>query len=869
MSRYAFFISVAEYEDDAFPSYESVCNSGRDLHQLFDESELWTAHPPIEDPARPSDVTKEIAEALKRCRSGDAVLVYFVGHGEMPRCGDQHVDLELVMRSSSKAGRADFLPLHQLYDVVRDSPASQKMVLLDCCDSGRVASLGRVENNLLGIQQIEADEDSACVLTALRADELDQTAHARRDVGGTEYTAFSRTLIDLLKRGFEDGPEVLDLERVSKKLEDDLHRNGHPKSQLRQSVGYASQVPFLENRAVPRLDRDTRRQLTALSMPELVAEWDRPRTANGRVVAQFVDELLRDGERAGEFAHCLHGEHEFERDQRERVVNAVVPGSPDEAAATIGALTGAACPQCASLGIDVLHRVIRSGEAEITRLDRALGEAVPTSIRDDALARSARSPELVALTADLIHRPCGDTAGARAFELLHAFGELRADDEVRQLLVLLRDDIRPLEADTVLGGAVLGRAPEHIAAFVEQVRGIDAELGAAVEVRVARRRPPHVLAAYAATLNDPEQVWALLEAVTKYRSFNVLLRLAVALHGREMHDAGLHSVRLALTRERTGDAAATVLDVLAADGSGWRGDVVGEVRDFLCRSLPADELWRFFRRHRRTDLLGAVVKERQEHVEDLVVLYCAALGDDPRMAAQIASRLAERGRNSSVLMEFLRRGEEGGSGPAEVMFRALSTRSVEDTVGKVLISWETPANRPERMRKQDDALLALMAERASAVDLLNMAQLVTESAHQELARRLVHRALAAGPTRFTAGEFVDLLAWWSANSHGRGAHNIRKNGLEVLGKLSRAHQDENGHFRGESGTGAAEYFAGLVAGTCGHASISSTLSDEIERLLSELIAERGTPAIQRTYVAELNALGAAGAAKRFIQRREL
>lgn len=850
MTGFAFFISVAQYEDEAFPSYESVRNSARDLHQLFDDSDLWTTCVLIQDPVRPGDVTKRIAEELKNCRSEDAVLVYFVGHGEMPRRGDQHIDLELVMRSSRKIGRSDFLPLHQLYHILEETGASQQTVLLDCCYSGRVASLGSVDDEVFGIRQMR--KNSACVLTALRYDELDQTAHARRDAEGIEYTAFSGTLIDLLNQGFADGPEVLDLQRVSDELEYNLVRQGHPQSQLRQSVGKASRVSLLENRAIPRLDQTTREHLTTFSMTALVAEWACPQTESSYVLAQFVGELLRDSERAGGFAHCAHGDDEFERDQQERIVDAIVSGPLDSAGATIGLLLKGACPQCALVGRELLHRMIRVGGAKLTNVDQAVG-TISASVKDDALARSAPPRDLVGLTADLIHKPRSETDSARAFELLHAFGTSRSDDEVRQLLVLLRRAVRPLEADTVLGGAVLGRDPDDIAAFVEQVRSIDPELGTAVEVRVARRRPPHVLAAYAATLEDQNRQ-ALLESVTRYRSFNVLVRLAVALHGRGMHPAGREAVRLALTRERTGDAAATVLDVLAADEQGWRSEVVEDVRGFLCTSLPADELWTFFRRHKRLDVLGAVVKERQVHVDDLVVFYHAARADDPDLAAEIATRLAARGKNSSVLLQFLRQGEKDGSGPAEQMLHVLSTRPVEDTVASVLISWNTPANRPERLRENDDALLGRMAESATADNLIKMAQLVAESPQPDLAHRLVRRALAQ-PGSFAPGDVVTLLSWLSVH-RGR---NLRKFGHELFNTLHSGYEHQDERF-------AIPYFAELVAGLDADRRVAKVLHEEIVDRTDGFIAEEEIGANYREYVRYLREFGAFEHAEQFLRR---
>ncbi|GAA0903514.1 hypothetical protein Vau01_121600 [Virgisporangium aurantiacum] len=151
----------------------------------------------------------------------DTLLVYYAGHGLV----DDHDEDELYLalpHSNPVRPHRTAIPYSWLRrELIEATGARQKVVVLDCCYSGRalhrwmsgdgVGDLG----NLLDIH-------GTCVLTA--------TARTRRALApaGETHTAFTGELLDLLRQGVTQGPELLDLETIYRHLDHRLRSKGRP-----------------------------------------------------------------------------------------------------------------------------------------------------------------------------------------------------------------------------------------------------------------------------------------------------------------------------------------------------------------------------------------------------------------------------------------------------------------------------------------------------------------------------------------------------------------------------------------------------------------------------------------------------------------
>src|SRR5262249_54206916 len=83
------------------------------------------------------NLEKQLPRWLEDVRAGDTVVIYFSGHGFLDDKGEsflapQDCDRKQVVHSGLRA--------ETLRDLLRDCPATQKLLVLDCCHAGGKAA---------------------------------------------------------------------------------------------------------------------------------------------------------------------------------------------------------------------------------------------------------------------------------------------------------------------------------------------------------------------------------------------------------------------------------------------------------------------------------------------------------------------------------------------------------------------------------------------------------------------------------------------------------------------------------------------------------------------------------------------------------
>lgn len=197
---------------------------------------------------------------MLRMAAGQAqelLLVYFTGHGLV---GGRRHDLYLGLPDSEWASPTSFnsVKYDDLRSAVLDSPAATKVIILDCCFSGRAVTEAQAgADEVLG--QIEVD--GSYVLTAAHRDQVALI------VPGEEHTAFSGRLLKLLREGMPGGPEQLTIDDLYKELLVRMNAEGlsHPQKRGTDTAGMlpltrnrsfaATALPLLRDRAVAARER--------------------------------------------------------------------------------------------------------------------------------------------------------------------------------------------------------------------------------------------------------------------------------------------------------------------------------------------------------------------------------------------------------------------------------------------------------------------------------------------------------------------------------------------------------------------------------------------------------------------------------------
>jgi anti-sigma regulatory factor (Ser/Thr protein kinase) len=154
----------------------------------------------VQDPSDGNAVGRAVGRAA--AEATDMLLVYYAGHG---LGGLRRNQLFLALKDTDPERPA----FHSLaYDVLReevlDSPADSRVVILDCCFSGRAAAPIMASESATILEQL--DIAGAYVLTASPANQPAIT--------GSKITEFTGELVEVLRRGVPGAPPLLTLDTL-------------------------------------------------------------------------------------------------------------------------------------------------------------------------------------------------------------------------------------------------------------------------------------------------------------------------------------------------------------------------------------------------------------------------------------------------------------------------------------------------------------------------------------------------------------------------------------------------------------------------------------------------------------------------------
>ncbi|GGT23359.1 MULTISPECIES: caspase, EACC1-associated type [Streptomyces] len=236
----AYLFGSAAYLHDELPDLPAVAHNLRDLGAVLTApsggfaAEHCTVHL---DPPGTVDVFGE----LRRCaeEAEDTLLVYFAGHGMVRKAGELYLGLPAARRSTLAVTG---FPYSLLREVLAESPALNKVVVLDCCFSGwAVQGMGGGDGEALASPE-ELEIEGSYVLTATPAT---STALAPE---GAEHTSFTGELLYVLRSGVPGAGELLPLDAVARAVRQRARLRGLPMPDVRAG-GSAGRLALLRNAA--------------------------------------------------------------------------------------------------------------------------------------------------------------------------------------------------------------------------------------------------------------------------------------------------------------------------------------------------------------------------------------------------------------------------------------------------------------------------------------------------------------------------------------------------------------------------------------------------------------------------------------------
>lgn len=214
---FAVLIGSSSYQSNWLPDLPAVRNNLTDLDAALTHPEMGGISPErcirLTDPASVREVYRALREYAQRAE--DTLIIYYAGHG---LTGSLRNELYLALTDTG----LDELPVSALeFDMIRsvfeDCPAINRVLILDCCFSGRAAQ-GFMADSWLG--QVEVSGTYTLASTSANA--------LAAAPPGARYTAFTGELLSLLHNGIPRGPELLSLGTIFRRLRHTLGTRGLP-----------------------------------------------------------------------------------------------------------------------------------------------------------------------------------------------------------------------------------------------------------------------------------------------------------------------------------------------------------------------------------------------------------------------------------------------------------------------------------------------------------------------------------------------------------------------------------------------------------------------------------------------------------------
>ncbi|POX56154.1 hypothetical protein C3489_06910 [Streptomyces sp. Ru71] len=233
-------IGASQYSDPALPDLPAVHRTITDLAELLTD-QVYGVVPEdhctvLLDEGDLRTVGQRLWAAVTEAE--DLLLIYYAGHGLI---SEPRWDLSLALPDSELAHpEFNSLEYDKLRHAVLNSPAVNKLVIIDCCFSGRALTGTMAGDGATEIGQLEVA--GTYVLTSAARDQLALA------LAGEPHTAFSGRLMRLLREGIVGGPELLTIEDLYKRLRQNMTAEGLPVP-LNRGAGTASRLALGVNRA--------------------------------------------------------------------------------------------------------------------------------------------------------------------------------------------------------------------------------------------------------------------------------------------------------------------------------------------------------------------------------------------------------------------------------------------------------------------------------------------------------------------------------------------------------------------------------------------------------------------------------------------
>ncbi|MFM9499033.1 caspase, EACC1-associated type [Streptomyces galilaeus] len=232
-------ILLGTYSYASLEDLPTVRNNVERLGELLADDKVWGLPPQHCTRILQWDSAAKVVETVKRIASAatDTLIVYYAGHGLTV---SRSMDLCLTLPDSRVNEIHTTLPYDWLRQAVLSSQALRKVVILDCCYSGRAIPGMSARTEIAQDAEIEGT-----YLLAAAAETKKALAPP-----GESYTAFTSELIQVMENGIPDAGDLLEMDAVYRHVHAALAGKSRPLPQQRNR-NTAARITFIRNQMIP------------------------------------------------------------------------------------------------------------------------------------------------------------------------------------------------------------------------------------------------------------------------------------------------------------------------------------------------------------------------------------------------------------------------------------------------------------------------------------------------------------------------------------------------------------------------------------------------------------------------------------------
>lgn len=231
-------VSFFPRDPERLPPLPAVRNNLRDLERALADPAILgldARHITVVDDRPSSEMLSKLVEVADEAE--DTLIVYYAGHG-VPGSASLYLT---GTDSSERTIEFDGMPFDRLRLALNTSPARKKVLILDCCYSGRAIDVMGTADAML--QASIEDLEGTYTLASSGATE------ASAAPAGERCTAFTGELLRVLHEGIADAPQTLKLNEIFRALRLALRRNPKFPEPRQAAKGTAGDIDFVHNRA--------------------------------------------------------------------------------------------------------------------------------------------------------------------------------------------------------------------------------------------------------------------------------------------------------------------------------------------------------------------------------------------------------------------------------------------------------------------------------------------------------------------------------------------------------------------------------------------------------------------------------------------